>query len=53
MAGGRDDGCTCGAEPGDADADTAEPADGTSGEVGGPQTGRWIRRGRKIVIMGA
>ncbi len=55
---GPDGGCTCGAEPlayadADADTDTAEPPDGSSGELGRPQSGRWVRRGRKIVIMGA
>lgn len=48
-----DEGCTCGAEP--QDAGTAEPPEGGSEELGGrsPQSGRWVRRGRKIVIMGA
>jgi hypothetical protein len=44
----------------DTDTDTDEPPDSGSGELGRssrrqgrPQTGRWVRRGRKIVIMGA
>ena len=54
-----DGGCTCGAEPpaylspDTGDADRADPPDETSGELGRPQSGRWVRRGRKIVIMGA
>ena len=49
-----------GADAGSGGDAAAADADGGSGEVGsssgrrgGQQTGRWIRRGRKIVIMGA
>ena len=47
-----DEGCTCGADA--PDAGLAEPPEGDTGELGGPsrQSGRWVRRGRKIVIMG-
>jgi len=55
--------CNCprcdGEPPSFQDSDDGDVADSDSSELGGPnpqgrpQTGRWIRRGRKIVIMGA
>jgi hypothetical protein len=49
-----------GAMSGPMDGAMGGPMDGASGELGRsggrpgrPQTGRWVRRGRKIVIMGA